>query len=122
MPAYHIQLSIQIERFKDSLDGELVQRSVGVKQDFGVAIDSLVELVISIDGLINVDLVRNDERWLSTSGDDEVAELTVVGLDVALASAEEQSLFEELAEGDEDLSLSRLRVWSTRVLFPKLVF
>lgn len=93
-----------------------------MKQDLGVAIDSLVELVISIDGLINVNFVRNDERWLSTSGDDEVAELTVVGLDVALASAEEQSLLEELAEGDEDLSLSRLRVWSTRVLFPKLVF
>jgi len=121
MPAYHIQLSIQIERFKDSLDGELVQRSVGVKQDFGVAIDSLVELVISIDGLINVDLVRNDERWLSTSGDDEVAELTVVGLDVALASAEEQSLLEELAERDEDLSFGRLRVWSTRILFLMLV-
>jgi len=93
-----------------------------VKQDLGVPIDSLVELVISIDGLINVDLVRNHERWLSTSGDDEVAELTVVGLDVALTSAEEQSLLEELAERDEDLSLSRLRVWSTRVLFPKLVF
>jgi hypothetical protein len=91
-----------------------------VEQNLGVTIDSLVELVVSIDSLIDVNFVRNDERRLSTARDDEVAELTVVGLDVALACTEVKTLLEELAEGDEDLSLSGLRVWSTRVLFSVL--
>ena len=91
-----------------------------MEQDLGVTIDSPIELVVGIDSLVNVDLVRNDERRLSTTRDDEVAELTVVGLDVALACAEEESLFEELAKGDKDLSLCGLRVWSTRVLFRML--
>lgn len=103
-----------------ALDGKLVQRSVGVEQDLGVTINSLVELVVSIDSLVNVNFVRNDERGLSTARDDEVAELTVVGLDVALACTEVKTLLEELAEGDEDLSLGGLRVWSTRVLFAEL--
>jgi hypothetical protein len=102
------------------LDGELVQRSVGMEQNFGVAINSLVELVVSINSLVNVDFVRNDERGLSTARDDEVAELTVVGLDVALACTEVKTLLEELTEGDENLSLGGLRVWSTRVLFSEL--
>lgn len=117
MPAYHIQ----VMTWTMPLDRELVQRSIGVKQDFGVAIDSLVELVVSIDCLVNVDFVRDDERGLGAAGDDEVTELTIVGLDVALTCAEMQSLLKQLAERDENLSLSRLRVWGTRVLFPMLV-
>ena len=92
-----------------------------MKQDLGVTINSLVELVVSIDSLVNVDFVGDDKRGLSTAGDDEVAELTIIGLDVALTCAEVQALLEELAEGDEDLSLSRLRVWSTGVLISELV-
>jgi hypothetical protein len=91
-----------------------------MEQNFGVAINSLVELVVSINSLVNVDFVRNDERGLSTARDDEVAELTVVGLDVALACTEVKTLLEELTEGDENLSLGGLRVWSTRVLFSEL--
>ena len=91
-----------------------------MEQDLGVTIDPLVELVISIDSLIDIDFVRDDERRLSTARDDEVAELTIVGLDVALACTEVKTLLEELAEGDEDLSLGGLRVWSTRVLFTEL--
>jgi hypothetical protein len=79
-----------------------------MQQHLGVAIDSLVELVISIDSLVNVDFVRDDKRRLSAARDDEVAELAVVGLDVALACTEEKTLFEELAEGNEDLSFGRL--------------
>jgi hypothetical protein len=87
-----------------------------VEQHLGVAIDSLVELVVSINSLVNVDFVRNDKGRLGTAGDDEVAELTVVGLDVALASAEEESLFEELAEGNKQLSFASLRVRGTGIL------
>jgi hypothetical protein len=87
-----------------------------VKQHLGVPINSLIKLVVSIDSLVNVDFMRNDKGRLGTARDDEIAELTVVGLDVALASAEEESLFEELAEGDEQLSFAGLRVRSTRVL------
>jgi hypothetical protein len=87
-----------------------------VEQHLCVSINSLVKLVVSINSLVDVDFVRNDKGGLGTARDDEIAELTVVSLDVALAGAEEESLFEELAEGDEQLSFARLRVWSTRVL------
>jgi hypothetical protein len=88
-----------------------------VEQHLCVSINSLVKLVVSINSLVNVDFVRNDKGGLGTARDDEIAELTVVSLDVALAGAEEESFFEELAEGDEQLSFARLRVWSTRVLW-----
>jgi hypothetical protein len=87
-----------------------------VKQHLGVPINSLIKLVVSIDSLVNVDFMRNDKGRLGTARDDEIAELTVVGLDVALTSTEEETLLEELAEGDEQLSFARLRVGSTRVL------
>lgn len=49
-----------------------VQRSVWMKQDLGVALDALVELVISHRGVINSKLVGYHEAGLSTTGDDEV--------------------------------------------------
>lgn len=77
-----------------SLDGELVKGAIGMKQHLCVAINSLVELVVSIDSFVDVDFMRNDERRLGAARDDEVAQLTVVGLDVTLASAEEQTFLE----------------------------
>jgi hypothetical protein len=117
-PSCHIQSSKHGSRRDQELllDGKLVQRSIGVEQHLCVSINSLVKLVVSINSLVDVDFVRNDKGGLGTARDDEIAELTVVSLDVALAGAEEESLFEELAEGDEQLSFARLRVWSTRVL------
>lgn len=79
-----------------------------MEQHLGVAINSLVELVVSINSLVDINFMRNDKRRLGTARDDEIAELTVVGLDVALSSAQEQTFLEELTEGDKDLSLGRL--------------
>lgn len=60
--------------------------------------------------------MADDEAWFGLAGDDKVTKVAVVRLDVALASSEGQTLLEELAERDEDLSLSTLRIWRTRVL------
>lgn len=63
--------------------------------------------------LVNAALVRDDKVGLGPAGDDEVAEVPVVGLDIALAGAEVETLLEELAKGDEQLALLGLRVWSS---------
>lgn len=65
--------------------------------------------------LVDAALVGDDKVGLGPAGDDEVTEVPVVGLDVALASAEVETLLEELAKGDEQLALLGLRVWSSVV-------
>lgn len=51
-----------------------------VQEDFGVTIDALVELLVCVSGLIEGDIVRDDEGWLSPSGYDQVAEIAVIFL------------------------------------------
>jgi len=63
-----------------------------MEQDLGVTVHSPVEFVVCFDGLVDADLVADDETWFGSSGDDEVAKIAVVRLDVALAGSEEQAL------------------------------
>ena len=63
-----------------------------MEQDLGVTVHSPVEFVVCFDGLVDANLVADDETWFGSSGDDEVAKIAVVRLDVALAGAEEQAL------------------------------
>lgn len=62
-------------------------------QDLSIAIDALVELFVSVWCLVDSDLVRHNERWFCPSSNDEVTEVAVICLDVALASSKRQSLF-----------------------------
>lgn len=85
-------------------------------QHLGVAVYPAVELVVCVDRAVQSDLVADDKAWLGLAGDDKVTKVAVVRLDVALAGSKGQTLLEELAERDEDLTLSALLVWRTRVL------
>jgi hypothetical protein len=64
-----------------------------VNQNFGVPILPPIKLNIRLRGLLNADLVRDDEGRLGATGDDHVAQVAVVLLDVALACAYCQALF-----------------------------
>jgi len=63
-----------------------------VQQHFGVPLDTLVELVVGLDGLVKTALVRHDKAGLRYSSNNQVAEVAVVCLDVALSGPEMKTL------------------------------
>lgn len=69
-----------------------LEPSIRVNENLGVTIDSPGELVVRIFCIVNVDLVRNHEAGLCLAGNDQVSQIPVVGLDVALASADGEAL------------------------------
>ena len=104
-----------------------------VQENLGVPVDALVELLVCVGGLVERDVVGDDEGRLGASGDDEVAEVSVVfletklsnqsllntnaaavaagaHLDVALAGAHGEALLEQLPEREGDVALRRVRV------------
>ena len=99
---------------------------------FRISVDSLVEFIVCHWSVIQANLVADDEAWLGFSAYDEVAEVAIVGFDVALSGPEVQTLREsvwycrmmsrgstyllkELAEWDKDLTFFTLGVWRTRI-------
>ena len=58
----------------------------------GIAINALVELLICHLGFVDTDLVADHEAWRGFAGDDQVAEIAVVLLHVALAGGELETL------------------------------
>lgn len=66
--------------------------AIGVNQNLGISVFSLVELDISTRRFINADFMRHDERWLCAPRDNHISEVTVVCLDVALAGSDGKSL------------------------------
>lgn len=69
-----------------------LKATVGVDENLGVPVDSLIELLIGSLRIINVNLMRDDEAGLGLACNDQVTQISVVSLDVALASAERKSL------------------------------
>lgn len=61
-------------------------------EDLCIPVDALVKVVVGYLGVLNTDLVRNDKAGLGPASNDEVSEVAVVRLDIALASAERQAL------------------------------
>jgi len=61
------------------------EATIRMEQDLGVSIHSPVKLVVRFDGFVDTDLMADDEAWLGSSGDDEVAKVAIVRLDIALA-------------------------------------
>ena len=57
-----------------------------MNQNLCIPIDPLVKLDVRLGHLIDSNLVADDEAWLRLAGDDEIAKVAVVGLDVALSS------------------------------------
>lgn len=71
-----------------------------------IPVDPFVKLVIRNLGVLNSNLVRDDKAGLCLAGNDEVTQVSVVGLDVALACAEGETL--GLVSLDDICRLSKL--------------
>ena len=61
-------------------------------EHLSIALNALIKFLVCSRCIINTDLMRNNERRISTARDDHVAEVAVVFLDVALARAEREAL------------------------------
>lgn len=61
-------------------------------EDLGVPINSLCKFLISHLCVINVDLVRDNKTRLCFSSNNQVPQVAIVGLHVALTSAYGQAL------------------------------
>lgn len=48
-------------KIQASSNRELVQGAIGMEQHLGVAINSLVKFLVSINSIVDIDFVRNDE-------------------------------------------------------------
>jgi hypothetical protein len=54
-------------------------------QHLGVALDSLVKLVVRDLGVIDADLMTDHERRFRLSSDDQITQISVVLFDIALS-------------------------------------
>ncbi len=54
-------------------------------EHLGIAVDAPVEFLVRDGSVVDGDVVADDEAWGGAAGEDEVAEVAVVVLDVALA-------------------------------------
>ena len=61
-------------------------------QDLCVAFNSLVKLLIRPGRLVNADFVRDNEAWVCSSSDNQIAQIPVVLLDVTLTGANGKTL------------------------------
>lgn len=61
-------------------------------QHFGIPIHPPIKLVVCNLRLVNADLVGHDKARLGLAGDNQVTEVAIVGLDIALASADREAL------------------------------
>ena len=52
-----------------------------MQENLGIPIDPPVELVVRVSDVVEGHIVRDDDRWFSLPGNDQVAKVTVVGLD-----------------------------------------
>jgi hypothetical protein len=64
-----------------------------VDNDLGVSVNPLIELVVCRLCVFDSDLVRDNKARLRFAGDDQVAQLAVVGFYIALAGSEGEALY-----------------------------
>lgn len=78
-----------------------------MNQHLGVAINPLIELLVRLRCLVDVDVVADNEAGLGAAGDDQVAQVAIVGFDVALARSE----METLEIGGMKVSIEEGNLW-----------
>lgn len=69
-----------------------LQRAVGVQQHLGVSVNTSVKLVVSFNSTVEAHFVRNHKAGLGSSCNDQVPQVAVVGLDIALSCSEMETL------------------------------
>ena len=63
-----------------------------MQQNFSVPINPAIELIIRLDSTLQPNLMADHETRLGPTRDDQIAEIAVVRLDIALAGAEGEAL------------------------------
>lgn len=71
---------------------EFLQWAIRVDQDLGVSVFPLVELVVCDLSIVDGDFMRDNKAGLGLASDDEISQVPVVCLDVALAGCERKTL------------------------------
>lgn len=61
-------------------------------ENLGITINSLVKLLVRNFRIFNVDLVGHDKAGLGLARNDQISQVPVVRLDVALAAADGEAL------------------------------
>lgn len=101
-------------------------------QYFRISVDTAVELVIRVRSVVNVDFMADYEAGLGLASNNQIAQISIISLDVTLSSTKVQScldqhgiysdplrilltFFEQLSKRDEQLSLSTLFVRGTGI-------
>lgn len=73
---------------------QILEATIRMDKNFRISVNSLVKLLVGHFSFFNVDLMRDNEAGLSTTRNDEISEISVVRLDVTLASADSKPLSE----------------------------
>ena len=63
-----------------------------MNQHFRIAFDTLIKLLVCLRRFVNTDLVRDHEGRVGAAGDDHIAEVAVILLDVALTRSKSEAL------------------------------
>ena len=73
-----------------------LQLSIRMNQHFRITLHSLIKLLICIRCAFNINLMGDNKRGFRASGYDQIAKITVIGLDVTLASTDRETLKAEI--------------------------
>ncbi len=63
-------------------------------QHLGISLDPLIKLIICHFSIVDSNLVADHERWFRSARDDQVAQVPVVLLDIALACCQRETLYQ----------------------------
>lgn len=69
-----------------------LQGPIGMDQDLGISFNPLVELVVCHLSVLDTDLMADHKRWLRLTGNDQIPQVSVILLDIALARGQRQAL------------------------------
>lgn len=63
-------------------------RSIWMYQDFRISFHPLIEFLVRSGRVVDPNLVADNKTWICFAGDDHIAKITIVLLNVALPCAE----------------------------------
>lgn len=75
-------------------------------QDLRISLDPLVKLVIGGLGIVDAHLMTDHERRLGLAGDDQVPQIPIVLLDIALAGSKGEALNRKKEKNGQSVGVS----------------
>ena len=74
------KVSLPVRGSEVPLINRIMKNTSGMQENLGVSINALVKFLVCVGGLVERDVVRDDEGRLGSSGDDQVTEVAVIFL------------------------------------------